>query len=239
MSLLEMENVSKSYSAGIDVLAGLDFQIEQGEVVAIIGPSGSGKSTFLKIAGLLDLPSTGAVRFAGRDCSKLTDAEQTLLRRKNLGFIYQQHCLLPEFTAMENLVIPQLICNFPVEEAHKRATLVLSGLNMQDKANSRPSQLSGGEQQRIAVLRGVINSPQLLLADEPTGNLDPHNSRLVVEVFLSLVRSIGLAVIIVTHNLAVAARADRIMELRDGKLMPYSIKSSTTGRVAVNSTGVV
>ena len=219
---LVMSGVRHGYKTGagrLDVLKGLDLAIGSGEIVALVGPSGAGKSTLLHIAGLLEKPNAGSLVVNGRECGRLGDDERTGVRRRDLGFIYQFHNLLPEFSALENVVIPQLIAGRGRREARKRAGEVLGYLGLGERLEHRPAELSGGEQQRVAIARAVANAPRLLLADEPTGNLDPHTADRVFEMLLRLVRASGLSALIATHNLELAARMDRRVTLEDGKLM--------------------
>lgn len=219
MALLQLRGIWKSFESSsvvTDVLKDLNFSIEAGEIVSVLGPSGCGKSTFLKIAGLLEAPSKGEVLFDGVSCSNLSDKGLTALRRKHLGFVYQHHCLLPDFTATENLVIPQTLAGKARKEAVNTALAALRSFGLEEKAGSFPNKLSGGQQQRIAILRALINKPQLLLADEPTGNLDEENANNVLELLMALAQKNKLAVIIVTHNLEIAAKSDRIVKMENG-----------------------
>jgi lipoprotein-releasing system ATP-binding protein len=203
----------------LDILRGVDLAVWPGESVALIAPSGTGKSTLLQIAGLLEKPNSGEVYLSSVATSMLTDAERTALRRNELGFIYQSHHLLPEFTALENVMLPQLIAGLERNEAHSRSKELLTYLGLGERLTHRPSELSGGEQQRVAIARAVANSPRVLLADEPTGNLDPVTSEKVFETLLTLVRVSGVAAIIATHNLGLAARMDRRVTLSDGVIV--------------------
>jgi len=203
----------------LDVLNGADLTVHAGEIVALVGPSGSGKSTLLQIAGLLEHPDAGGVEIAGRDCGGLGDAERTRLRREALGFVYQHHHLLPEFSALENVVLPQMIAGRPRAVAAERAAALLGRLGLAARGDHRPGQLSGGEQQRVAIARALANEPVLLLADEPTGNLDPDTAEAVFAELLSLVRDHGLAALIATHNPDLAGRMDRRVTLRSGSLV--------------------
>lgn len=222
MSILELRQVSKSFKQGVErynILDNLDFQINQGEIVALVGPSGSGKTTFLQIAGLLDNPTSGQVIISGQDCSKNSEEANTLIRRANLGFVYQFHHLLPEFTALENLIIPLLIKKFPPALAGIKATQLLNQFGLGNRINNMPNELSGGEQQRVAIARALIVEPQLILADEPTGNLDPQNAQKVFDFLLNEVRSRSIAAIIVTHNLEIAKKTDKIYTIVNQKLV--------------------
>ncbi len=219
--LMELDGLELTYEQGqrrIEVLKGAQAEFHTGEAIALVGPSGAGKSTLLHIIGLLDRPHAGRVVLQGRDCVKLGDTERTLLRRSTIGFVYQFHQLLPEFTALENVVIPQLILGLPKKEAVDRANELLRALGLGERGIHRPAELSGGEQQRVAIARAVANPPRILLADEPTGNLDPQTADRVFEQLLGLVRTTGLCAIMATHNMDIAERMDRIMRLENGKL---------------------
>jgi lipoprotein-releasing system ATP-binding protein len=216
---LELRQVVRTYQQagrGLPVLRGVSLAIQPGEIVALVGPSGAGKSTLLHVAGLLDRPDGGAVIFEGRDCSQMNDSERTAARRGSIGFVYQFHQLLPEFSALENIVLPQMIAGVARREARQRAMELLGLVGLQPRADHRPARLSGGEQQRVAILRAVANQPKLLLGDEPTGNLDHSTADEVTAVLLDLVRRTGLAALIATHNLELAGRMDRILTLQDG-----------------------
>lgn len=217
--VLKLDQISKTYSkdgpAPIRVLNDLNLSVGKGEIVALVAPSGAGKSTLLHIAGLLDTPDAGKVFINGRDMTGLGDKARTAARRTDLGFVYQFHHLLPEFTAKENIVIPQLANARGEAEAEARAIELLSRVGLQDRADHRPGAMSGGEQQRVAFCRALANGPALLLADEPTGNLDPATSDRVFAVLMDLVRETGLAALIATHNLDLAGRMDRVIRLGD------------------------
>jgi lipoprotein-releasing system ATP-binding protein len=200
------------------VLEGVDLTVQPGEVVALVAPSGAGKSTLLHIAGLLDTPDEGAVLIGGADMTRLSDRRRTATRRAEVGFVYQFHHLLPEFTAAENIVLPQLANGVARAEAEARAMDLLNRVGVGARADHRPAALSGGEQQRVAFCRALANAPRLLLADEPTGNLDPGTSERVFAALMDLVRGTGLAALIATHNLDLAARMDRILRLDKGRL---------------------
>lgn len=219
---LVLKEISKAYNSGapneVSVLRGIDLQVQPAEVVALVAPSGAGKSTLLHIAGLLDAPDAGSVHVAGRDMTGQSDAERTSARREDIGFIYQFHHLLPEFTAAENIVLPQLARGVPSQDAHEKAQALLSEVGIAARAAHRPAALSGGEQQRVAFCRAMANAPRLLLADEPTGNLDPATSDQVFDSLLGLVRDTGLAAVIATHNLDLAAKMDRQIRLEAGQL---------------------
>jgi lipoprotein-releasing system ATP-binding protein len=216
---LFLSKVERRYPQGdssLDVLRGADLKIWPGEIVALVAPSGTGKSTLLHVAGLLEKPDGGEVFVGSRATAAMNDQERTRLRREELGFIYQFHHLLPEFSALENVVIPQLIRGLAKEEARDRATQLLSFLGLGKRLDHRPGELSGGEQQRVAIARAVANAPRLLLADEPTGNLDPHTADRVFQTLVAIVRASRLAALIATHNLDLAARMDRRVTIREG-----------------------
>ena len=219
-TMLELEGVEKGYNRGkpseVLVLRGATLKVARGEVVALVAPSGAGKSTLLHIAGLLDVPDAGTVRLDGREMGGLSDRARTEARREEVGFIYQFHHLLPEFTALENVMIPQLANGTPRAQAEARARELLEKVGVGARAGHRPAALSGGEQQRVAFCRALANAPKLLLADEPTGNLDPATSDQVFRLLMELVRATGLSALIATHNLELAARMDRIVRLSAG-----------------------
>ena len=204
----------------LEILRGADLAIWPGELVALVAPSGAGKSTLLHLAGLLERPDGGEVYIGGRPTATMRDSERTRIRREEMGFVYQFHHLLPEFSALENVVMPQLIRGLKRAEAKARATELLSFLGLKERLVHRPAELSGGEQQRVAIARAVANGPRLLLADEPTGNLDPGTAGHVFSVLVSLVRASGLAALVATHNLDLAARMDRRVTIRDGLITP-------------------
>ncbi len=220
---LGLEGIEKAYNRGkpseVAVLRGATLTVAAGEVVALVAPSGAGKSTLLHIAGLLDTADAGEVRLGGRAMAGLSDRERTVARRAEVGFVYQFHHLLPEFTAVENIVIPQLANGVSRSAAEARAGDLLAQVGLGARAGHRPAQLSGGEQQRVAFCRALSNAPRLLLADEPTGNLDPGTSDQVFGVLVQLVRDTGLAALIATHNLDLAARMDRIVRLDAGRVV--------------------
>lgn len=217
---LALADLKKAYNVGkpneVQVLRGVSLQVARGEVVALVAPSGAGKSTLLHIAGLLDTPDSGTVAISGEDMTKLGDRKRTAVRRGGVGFIYQFHHLLPEFSALENIVLPQLANGVPQAQAQAHALDLLGRVGVADRAAHRPAALSGGEQQRVAFCRALANRPKLLLADEPTGNLDPATSDRVFGALMDLVRSSGLSALIATHNLDLAARMDRIVRLEAG-----------------------
>ena len=219
---LQVTDLTKTYNAGkpneVRVLQGVSLNVLPGEVVALVAPSGAGKSTLLHIAGLLDTPDTGSVAIAGTDMTNLSDRKRTAVRRSAVGFIYQFHHLLPEFTALENIVLPQLANGASDKAAADRAMALLDRVGIAKRASHRPAALSGGEQQRVAFCRALANEPSLLLADEPTGNLDPETSDRVFDTLMRLVRETGLAAVIATHNLELAARMDRQVRLNNGIL---------------------
>jgi lipoprotein-releasing system ATP-binding protein len=220
--VLRLERLERAYTQGnrrIDVLKGASASFSPGETVALLGPSGAGKSTLLHIAGLLERADSGQVLINGIDCAQLSDTEQTRMRRIEVGFVYQFHHLLPEFSALENVVLPQLILGVSRDKAEARAKDLLGSLGLEERWDHRPAQLSGGEQQRVAIARAVANGPKVLLADEPTGNLDPPTAERVFEQLLKLVRQSGVAAVIATHNLDLAARMDRTLRLMDGRLV--------------------
>ena len=218
---LRLSGVAKSFRQGdrrLDVLQGVDFAIGPGEIVALVGPSGAGKSTLLHIAGLLEQPDAGEVRLDGADCAALPDGRRTELRCRTLGFVYQYHHLLPEFSALENVVIPQMVAGQRRGAAREAARDLLSAVGLGERADHRPGQLSGGEQQRVAIARALANGPSVLLADEPTGNLDPHTADDVFAVLMTRVREGGLAALVATHNLELSRRMDRVLRLEDGRV---------------------
>ncbi|WP_444462542.1 ABC transporter ATP-binding protein [Rhodobacter capsulatus] len=221
--VLKLEMLEKCYNRGrlnqISVLKGANLTIPRGQVVALVAPSGAGKSTLLHIAGLLDTPDSGRVIVNGQDMTGAKDAARTAARREALGFVYQFHHLLPEFTALENIVLPQLANGTSRKVAEARAEELLARVGLKERAGHRPSALSGGEQQRVAFCRALANRPALLLADEPTGNLDPATSETVFSALMELVRATGLSALIATHNLELAARMDRVLRLTDGQLV--------------------
>ena len=219
---LQVAALTKSYNAGkpneVRVLQGVSLDVAPGEVVALVAPSGAGKSTLLHIAGLLDTPDAGTVMIEGVDMTNLSDRRRTAVRRSTVGFIYQFHHLLPEFSALENIVLPQLANGVSDKAAQTRAMALLDRVGIAARASHRPAALSGGEQQRVAFCRALANEPSLLLADEPTGNLDPDTSDRVFDTLMGLVRDTGLAAVIATHNLELAARMDRQVRLTGGVL---------------------
>jgi lipoprotein-releasing system ATP-binding protein len=220
LSLLKVERRYQQAGGFLEVLRGTDLAIWPGEMVALVAPSGTGKSTLLHIAGLLEKPDGGEVFLGGRPTAAMSDQERTRLRREDLGFIYQFHHLLPEFSALENVVIPQLVRGLPKADARLRAIQILSFLGLGERLTNRPGELSGGEQQRVAIARAVANAPRLLLADEPTGNLDPHTADRVFQTLVAIVRASRLAALVATHNMELAARMDRRVTIREGQIVP-------------------
>ncbi|WP_339817844.1 ABC transporter ATP-binding protein [Sulfitobacter dubius] len=222
--VLRLSGISKAYNPGkpneVQVLRDINLEVAPGEVVALVAPSGAGKSTLLHIAGLLDTADSGTVEVAGDDLTGQSDRKRTGVRRADVGFIYQFHHLLPEFTALENIVLPQLANGVARKAAEARARDLLAQVGIAERADHRPAAMSGGEQQRVAFCRALANAPRLLLADEPTGNLDPSTSDQVFAALMALVRGTGLSAVIATHNLELAARMDRQIRLEAGQLVP-------------------
>ncbi|MFC4292166.1 ABC transporter ATP-binding protein [Sphingorhabdus arenilitoris] len=219
--IASLVDVRRSFTQGdvtIDVLRGVNLQIRAGELVALLGPSGTGKSTLLQALGLLEGGFTGSIKIDGVETRDLNPDEHTEIRREKLGFVYQFHHLLPDFNALENVTLPQLIAGAAPEEAVERGTALLSALGLSERLEHRPSKLSGGEQQRVAVARALANKPRLVLADEPTGNLDEHTADIVLSEFMGLVREQGTAAVVATHNERLARKMDRIVRLHDGIL---------------------
>lgn len=220
--VLKLEGIEKTYNKGlagaVQVLQGVSLTMGRGEVVALVAPSGAGKSTLLHIAGLLDVADAGRVEIGGRDMSGLSDRKRTAVRRADVGFVYQFHHLLPEFNALENIVLPQLANGVSRREAETRAADLLARVGVGARCDHRPAELSGGEQQRVAFCRALANEPRLLLADEPTGNLDPATSDQVFAALMELVRATGLSALIATHNMELASRMDRVLRLNAGVL---------------------
>ena len=220
---LSVTDLTKTYKAGqpgeVRVLQGVSLNVTPGEVVALVAPSGAGKSTLLHIAGLLDTPDSGAVKIEGTDMTNLPDRKRTAVRRSTVGFIYQFHHLLPEFSALENIVLPQLANGVSKADAETRARTLLDRVGVGARADHRPAAMSGGEQQRVAFCRALANEPKILLADEPTGNLDPATSDQVFGVLMELVRETGLSALIATHNMDLAARMDRVVRMNEGQLI--------------------
>ena len=220
--VLDVRGLARTYVTGqgpLEVLRGADLQVEAGQIVGLLGPSGSGKSSLLHAAGLLERPTSGEIRIHGRDCGALSDGARTQIRLADIGFVYQFHHLLPEFSALDNVALPALIAGKSRREALARAEDLLGRLGLSARLDHQPAQLSGGEQQRVAVARALTNAPSLLLADEPTGNLDPATSQAVFANLRDLVRSTGVAALIATHNLEMALHMDRVLTLIDGRLV--------------------
>ena len=221
-TILELKNIYRTYRQGssvLEVFADANLSLESGEVVALVGPSGSGKSSLLHIAGLLEAPDKGQIFIMGKDYSTAKDGAKTGARRDLVGFIYQFHHLLPELNALENVSMPQMIAGVKKSKANERSAYLLESLGLAQRITHRPAELSGGEQQRVAIARSLANKPKLLLADEPTGNLDPETADLVYGELLSLVRSEGIAALIATHNPELAARMDRTVLMQGGQLI--------------------
>ena len=221
--LLRLENVSRRYKEGegqLEIFRDLDMALQAGEVVALVGQSGAGKSSLLHMAGLLEAPSAGEIYIAGQAVSRLSDQDRTRIRRDLIGFVYQAHHLLPEFNALENVVMPQMIAGKSRGEAGVEAKRILTALGLGARLTHRPAQLSGGEQQRVAIARALANKPKILLADEPTGNLDPKTAGGVFDSLIAITRAQGVGALIATHNFALAARMDRALLLDQGRLVP-------------------
>ena len=230
--VLQLDGLRRSFHQGertLNVLNGASAALWPGQAVALVGPSGSGKSTLLHIAGLLETPDAGHVVVNGRDCTGLGDRDRTRVRRQEIGFIYQFHQLLPEFSALENVIIPQLILGRSRAAAEARARDLLAAVGLAQRVEHRPAELSGGEQQRTAICRGLANNPCLILADEPTGNLDPETSELVFQELLALIHQTGVAALIATHNLDLAARMDRVLKMENGLLIEMQPVRSGNG----------
>jgi lipoprotein-releasing system ATP-binding protein len=221
---LFLSQVERSYMQGqarLEILRGADLAIWPREIVALVAPSGTGKSTLLHVAGLLEKPDAGEVFVGGQPTSAMDDSGRTRLRREDIGFVYQFHHLLPEFSALENVMLPQMIRGLSRGEAKGRATELLAFLGLGERVHHRPAELSGGEQQRVAIARAVANGPRILLADEPTGNLDPHTAERVFTTLVALVRASGLAALVATHNMEIAARMDRRLTIREGIVVQF------------------
>lgn len=220
--VLELSGITREFGQGkrvLEVLKGADLSVKAGEVVALVGPSGAGKSTFLQIAGLLEHPTSGDIKIDGQSCIGLNDDERTKVRRYNIGFVYQYHHLLPEFSALENVTIPQIIAGIDKQTARSRGKELLEWMGLKERFDHRPGQLSGGEQQRVAIARALAASPRVLLADEPTGNLDPETANGVFDLLMHLARGAGLAALVATHNPDLANRMDRIVRVENGILV--------------------
>jgi lipoprotein-releasing system ATP-binding protein len=219
---LELESVERSFQQGtgrLDVLRGVSLSLKAGEITALVGPSGTGKSTLLHIAGLLEQPTSGKVILDGQDCTAMDDSARTVIRQTGVGFVYQFHHLLPEFSAAENVMLPQMIAGVGKSESCIRAESLLKEVGLDERLSHRPSELSGGEQQRVAIVRALANKPRVLLADEPTGNLDEGTASIVFDVMLNVVRQSNVSALIATHNMELAERMDRVVSLRDGLLV--------------------
>lgn len=220
LSLRELHRTYRSGDRLLHVLDGVELDLDAGEIVGLVGPSGSGKSSLLHAAGLLERPTSGRVIVEGRDCTDMSEAQRTRMRLSAMGFVYQAHHLSPEFTAAENVMLPQLMAGRTPVAARERAIALLAELGLADRTEHQPAQLSGGEQQRVAVARALANRPRILLADEPTGNLDPDTSASVFDSLRRVVRGQGTAALIATHNLELAGRMDRVLTLRQGRIVP-------------------
>lgn len=225
MNSLKLTHIARTFGKGatrLEILKDINLEIGQGEIVALVGPSGSGKSTLLHIAGLLDTPTSGTIEIAEENATKMNDAGRTKLRRKTIGFVYQSHLLLPDFNALENVMMPQLIAGVKPKEAEIHAKELLKEVGLSHRLTHRAGQLSGGEQQRVAIARALANSPALLLADEPTGNLDPKTADEVFDTFLRIVRQTGLSALLATHNPELAQKMDRRISVVDGCIAELS-----------------
>ena len=221
-NVLKLSHIARSFGKGetkLEILKDVNLEIGAGEIVALVGPSGSGKSTLLHIAGLLDTPTSGTIEIGGENATKMSDAGRTKLRQKTVGFVYQSHLLLPDFNALENVMMPQLIAGVKEKEAKERAKELLKTVGLSHRLTHRAGQFSGGEQQRVAIARALANKPALLLADEPTGNLDPKTADEVFDTFLKIVRETGLSALLATHNPELAAKMDRRISVVDGKIV--------------------
>ncbi|GBF58424.1 lipoprotein-releasing system ATP-binding protein LolD [Candidatus Phycosocius bacilliformis] len=219
LRLTQLRRAYHTRAGELEVLKGVDLVVNPGEIVALIGPSGSGKSSLLHAAGLLEAVQGGTVELTGQDATSLPDAARTALRRQALGFVYQFHHLLPEFSALDNVALPQWIGGVATEAARARAGALLSSMGLQDRQHHQPGQLSGGEQQRVAIARALANKPALLIADEPTGNLDPATSSFVFDIFRKATRDEGSAALVATHNLDLARQMDRVFRIESGRLV--------------------
>ena len=222
LHLIDIQRTYHQAGEPLPVLRGASLTLEPGELVALVGPSGAGKSTLLHVAGLLEKPDGGQVWLQGRDCGRMGDTERTAMRRTTIGFVYQFHHLLPEFTAVENVMLPQMIAGLSKRESRERALELLAMVGLAKRASHRPAKLSGGEQQRVAIVRALANAPRVLIGDEPTGNLDHHTADDVMNALISIVRTVGLGALIATHNIELARRMDRIVTLEDGVLVERS-----------------
>jgi lipoprotein-releasing system ATP-binding protein len=223
--VLSIRSLKRTYATGagpLTVLHDVDLDVAPGEIVGLVGPSGSGKSSLLHAAGLLEHPDAGRITIEGQDCTNLSERARTRVRLATIGFVYQFHHLLPEFSALDNVALPQMIAGAARGKARDRAAELLSGLGLAERLEHQPAQLSGGEQQRVAVARALANAPRLLLADEPTGNLDPTTSGSVFQSLFALARETGVGAVVATHNLELARHMDRVVTLRNGRLEPHS-----------------
>ena len=223
-AVLELRGVVRQYKSEggvLRVLEGADLTLNQGELVGLIGPSGSGKSTLLHTAGLLEKPEGGEVYLEGENCMALNDAGRTRLRREKLGFVYQFHHLLPEFNARDNVAMPLMVGGMKRRKAREKAEALLAEMGLSERLKHQPGQMSGGEQQRVAIARALVNDPRLVIADEPTGNLDPATTERVFESLIRMARSEGAAVLVATHNMALTRHMDRVLTLKDGKLTEF------------------
>ena len=223
--ILELQNIGMKFQSGdsfVEVLKDVNFSINAGESVALLGQSGSGKSTLLQIAALLERPTSGSVTMNGINIRDMSEEKRTKIRRENLGFVYQFHNLLPEFSALENVMIPQLICGATQKDAKQRAKNLLAQVELSHRIDKSPKTLSGGEQQRVAIARALANSPKLIIADEPTGNLDPQNAEIIFNLLLEIVHKNKTAVLLATHNVELAKKLSRTVELKNGILFPLN-----------------
>lgn len=223
-TLLKITALEKTFTQGgrkLTIFQNLDLKLEAGELTALVGPSGAGKSTLLQIAGLLDKPTSGRIEINNQQTQKMNDGQRTKMRNEYIGFVYQFHHLLPEFNALENVAMVQIIGGVNKTEAQDKAAEILSSLGLKERLTHRPGMLSGGEQQRVAIARALANDPKLLFADEPTGNLDPETSAEVFDILLHQVRERGIGALVATHNLNLADQMDRVLELKAGKIIPY------------------
>lgn len=218
LSLVDICKIYQQAESSLTILSNLNLEVKAGEVVALVGQSGSGKTTLLQIAGLLDNPTSGSIVICGEDLSRSNDKKRTFMRRRNIGFVYQSHHLLPEFSALENVVLPQLIAGVRRSQAEEKAMLLLAELGLARRLEHRPAKLSGGEQQRVAVARALANNPAIVLADEPTGNLDPKTADGVFEMFMNLAKERGQSALVATHNMELAKKMDRVVHLENGVL---------------------
>jgi lipoprotein-releasing system ATP-binding protein len=220
LTMRGVERTYRSEGGDLPVLRGTDLELRSGEIVALVAPSGTGKSTLLHLAGLLEKPDAGSIFVDGREAGALSDADRTAIRRDSIGFVYQFHHLLPEFSALENVALPQMIAGHSRAVARQRGMALLTAFGLEARAGHQPGKLSGGEQQRVAIARALANAPKVLLADEPTGNLDVGTAGIVFDELLATVRTRGIAALIATHNPELAARMDRILTLREGRAVP-------------------